>query len=54
MMMIVPVFVGVPVMMMIVLVVHVLYARRHRDRGFRLRVKQPAEQEHEQRAGQRE
>jgi hypothetical protein len=42
------------VMMMIVFVVGVLHSGRHRNLGRGLRIEQPPEQQHEQRAAQRE
>jgi hypothetical protein len=42
------------IMMTIVLVMGVLHARRHRDFRRRLRIEQSPEQQHEQRAAQRE
>ena len=42
------------IMMMVVFVVGVLHTGRHCDVGRRLRIEHPPEQQHEQRAAQRE
>jgi hypothetical protein len=48
------VFVGMSVMMMIVYVVDVFYSRRYGHVGWRLWIEHPAEEQHQQGAGQRE